>query len=149
MLRFWEVYNLIRGIIFWNETKRYVQLRMIEELQLLQIIAQFISYFYFKIKKKIPINPKIIKAQKLEEKGTRLFVLVRHLAPSKILDLESAGQSVSTTRKIFIERHRANDKQGNGNWRGNRRSRCTFERRGGSKDTFCKLFPLDAVPTVS
>lgn len=57
---------------------------MIEELQ---IIAQFISYFYFKIKKKIPINPKIIKAQKLEEKGTRLFVLVRHLAPSKILDL--------------------------------------------------------------
>lgn len=51
MLRFWEVYNLIRGIIFWNETKRYVQLRMIEELQLLQIITQFISYFYFKIKK--------------------------------------------------------------------------------------------------
>lgn len=62
---------------------------MIEELQLLQIIAQFISYFYFKIKKKIPINPKIIKAQKLEEKGTRLFVLVRHLAPSKILDLRN------------------------------------------------------------
>lgn len=60
---------------------------MIEELQLLQIIAQFISYFYFKIKKKIPINPKIIKAQKFEEKETRLFVLVRHLAPSKILDL--------------------------------------------------------------
>lgn len=71
MLRFWEVYNLIRGIIFWNETKRYVQLRMIEELQLLQIIAQFISYFYFKIKKKFQLTQKLsrLKNSKRKERG--------------------------------------------------------------------------------